>query len=213
MKTITFVGALMAFCLIGHSPLLAQVKSPTDQKAGDCSVNISGSRNTASLVCNGVDPTVARQIQAILSGTARNEAALKDLSEKLDRIINRVSDRRLTPQQVQNLESSARSVCATFPEINVTASNGNQEAQRFAMDFVNAFKASGCKADLALPIPGLTPDVTGVLIGVRDAGSLDPLARELGGILSDMGVPFPFRLMKPDFFPGEKFLLVIGAKE
>jgi hypothetical protein len=169
--------------------------------------------NTASLVCNGIDVTLAKRIHEILKGTRRNEAAVRDISGKLDQIINQISDRRLSPGQLQDLESSARGVCASFPEINVAASNGNQEAQRFAMDFVSGFKACGCRADLALPIPGLTPDVIGVLIGVRDTDSVDPSAQELGKILSNAGVPFSFRSMKPDFFPSEKFVLVIGAKQ
>ena len=74
--------------------------------------------------------------------------------------------------------------------INVTASNENQEAQRYAHDFIQALRGGGCKADLALPIPGLTPDVSGVRIAVRDINIIDPSAIALGKILSDAGLSF-----------------------
>jgi hypothetical protein len=122
-------------------------------------------------------------------------------------------DRRLTQSQIIALETSARIVCPSLPPIRVTAANGNQEAQRYALDFVSALRAGECKADLALPIPGLTADVTGVLIGVRDQNNLDSAAQALKGILSAGGIPFSVAPMKADFFPGEKSVLVIGARE
>ena len=81
------------------------------------------------------------------------------------------------------------------------------------MDFVTAFKAIGCKADLALPIPGLRPDVAGVSVGVRETKKIDPQTLELDKILSDAGVQHSVRIMESDFFPGENFVLVVGAKE
>ncbi|MBZ5660722.1 MAG: hypothetical protein LAO08_09970 [Acidobacteriia bacterium] len=122
-------------------------------------------------------------------------------------------NRRLNQKQTVDLESSARSACSTLGLINVTASNGNQEAQRYALDFVNALKGGGCKADLSLPIPGLTPDVTGVGIGVRDMNNIDPIAQALKRILSDAKVQFYIAPMKPDFFRDEQTVLVIGARE
>jgi hypothetical protein len=83
---------LTAFALVGlvvASPLaFAQTKPSSDQKAGDCSVNVNGNGNTASLVCEGIDATLAKQIQEILHGTKQNESATKDISAKLDRIVD-----------------------------------------------------------------------------------------------------------------------------
>ena len=87
------------------------------------------------------------------------------------------------------------------------------ELNGYALDFVNALKGGGCKSDLSLPIPGLTPDVTGVLIGVRNMNSIDPLAQALKRVLSDAGVRASTAPMKPDFFPDEKFVLVFAARE
>jgi len=101
----------------------------------------------------------------------------------------------------------------TLPLINVTASNGDQEAQRYAYDFVEALRSGGCRSDLALPIPGLTPDVSGIHIAVRDFNNIDSSARALGKILSDAGLSFSLNPMKPDFVSAETFVLAIGAKE
>lgn len=61
------------------------------QKAKNCSVNISGNGNSAFLSCSGIDVTLAKQIQAILNGTCRNENSIKDISGKLDRIIDQMN--------------------------------------------------------------------------------------------------------------------------
>jgi hypothetical protein len=214
MKTIVAVGILSVACL-GVSPqAYSQSQGPSSvQMAGNCSITTNGNANNSTLVCNDLDPKVASQIKAILNGTERTQTAIKMLSDKLDQIIHNVSDRRLTPSQMQALEASARSICANFPEIDVTASDGNQEAQRFATDFVDAFKAVGCKADLALPIPGLRPDVTGVSIAVTDYKSVDPQVLELITILSNAGVQPKIAPKESNFFPGANFVLVIGAKE
>jgi len=213
MKPTAVFGLMIVSWLGISSPADAQSKPSSVQTAGDCSITISGNGNSSTLVCADLDPKLANQIKAILSGTERTQTALRELSEKLDQIAHKVSDRRLTPQQVHALQASARSVCTSFPAINVTASNGNQEAQRFAMDFVDAFKAVGCKADLALPIPGLRPDIAGVFVGVRDINSVDPRALALSKMLSDAGVRCSLAPVEADFFPGEHFVLVVGAKE
>lgn len=213
MKVLAACGIFSVACFGISSEAHSQSQASSVQKAGNCSITTNGNANNSTLVCNDLDPKVASQIKAILSGTERTQAALKGLSDKLDRIIHDVSDRRLTPQQIHALEASARGICLSFPAINITASNANQEAQRFAMDFVNAFKAVGCKADLALPIPGLRPDIAGVSVGVRDTKTVDPQALELDRILSNAGVQHSIGLLEPGFFPGESFVLVIGARE
>ncbi len=65
---------------------------------------------------------------------------------------------------------------------------------------------------MSLPIPGLTPDVIGIHIGVRDPRNVPSEAIELSKILTEIGVEYSVSPIKPDFFPGVSFVLVIGAK-
>lgn len=140
------------------------------------------------------------------------EREQQEARDKLSKIEQTVKGRHLSPEQMAALTIIARKSCDLLPIINVTAANSNHEAQVYATDFVNALKAAGCKADLALPIPGLTPDVMGIHIGVRDTKSISPAAIELSKMLNASGVQFGFSPIKPDFFPDTQFVLVIGAK-
>lgn len=82
------VLAFIAIYLFLLPSLSAQgTKQPT-QQAGNCSINVTGNENSASLICKGIDATLAKQIQTILNGTRQNEAAMKELSAKLDQIIH-----------------------------------------------------------------------------------------------------------------------------
>ena len=59
---------------IGTFVASAQALPPVEQKGGERSVNIAGNNNTvASLICHGLDPKVAEQVRAILTGTLHNE--------------------------------------------------------------------------------------------------------------------------------------------
>jgi hypothetical protein len=82
---------------LGISLIFCQTKPPVAQRAGDCSVNITGNSNTASLVCNGVNPKLAEQVRAILNGTRRNESAAKKISEKLDLILKQIDKEAIPP--------------------------------------------------------------------------------------------------------------------
>ena len=73
--------------------------------------------------------------------------------------------RRLSPEKTAKMLVVARQLCSKTKRVPVTAANGNQEAQDYALDFVKVFKDAGCASDLQLPIPGLTPDVQGVESG------------------------------------------------
>ena len=70
------------------------------------------------------------------------------------------------------MEAGKASNHILIEKVLVTAANGNQEAQGYAMQFVKMFKAAGCESDLNLPIPGLRPDVTSVHIGIRDSKNI-----------------------------------------
>jgi hypothetical protein len=80
------------------------------------------------------------------------------------------TSRRLHPNapNTAKMFALAQQLCPKINKFSVTAANGNQEAQAYAADFVKVFTAAGCNADLQLPNPGLTPDVEGVKIGVRN---------------------------------------------
>jgi len=80
--------AFITIYLFLISSLSAQSTTQPTQKAGNCSINVSGNGNSASLDCKGIDPTLAKQVQTILNGTRQNEAAMKELSAKLDQIIH-----------------------------------------------------------------------------------------------------------------------------
>lgn len=77
----------------------SQAKAPVGQQAGDCSLNITGNSNSASLVCNGLDPKLAEQVRAILNGTRRNEKAAKEISQKLDLILKEIDRQTLHIEQ------------------------------------------------------------------------------------------------------------------
>jgi hypothetical protein len=95
MKLFRILGVLLG---LDTSLVFSQAKAQVVQHAGDCSVNITGNNNTtASLVCNGVDPKLAEQVRAIINGTRRNESAVKEMSEKLDRIIKQMDQEAIPP--------------------------------------------------------------------------------------------------------------------
>jgi hypothetical protein len=60
-------------------------------------------------------------------------------------------------------------------------------AEALAHDFVEVFKSAGCASDLVLPIPGLTPDVQGGRIGVRNSTNLSAEVSLLEKILQAGG--------------------------
>lgn len=136
----------------------------------------------------------------------------REASEKLSKIEQNVKGRHLTAEQSTTLVAMAKQVCRSLPMVSVTASNSNHEAQMYATEFVKALKAGGCAADLALPIPGLTPDVMGIHIGVRDVQNPVPGAVELSKMLNSIGIKYFVSPIKPDFFPEVSFVLVVGAK-
>jgi len=136
----------------------------------------------------------------------------REAREKLAKIEQDVKGRHLNSKQSAALAAMAVKVCHSLPKVNVTAANSNHEAQVYGTEFVKALKSGGCAADLSLPIPGLTPDVVGIHIGVRDPKNIPPGAIELSKMLMDIGVKFSVSPIKPDFFSGVSFVLVIGAK-
>jgi len=142
--------------------------------------------------------------------TAQREQ--QEASEKLAKIEQNVQGRHLTSEQSTALTAMARQAYHSLPTVNVTAANSNHEAQVYGTEFVKALKAGGCAADLSLPIPGLTPDIIGIHIGVRDLKNVPLGAIALAKMLTDIGVKFSISPIKTDFFHDVSFVLVIGAK-
>jgi hypothetical protein len=67
------------------------------QKVGNCSVVQNGTGNTASLNCDEIDATLAKQVQQILNGTKQNASTTKAISEKLDRILKHMDQADAQP--------------------------------------------------------------------------------------------------------------------
>lgn len=169
--------------------------------------------------------SIARNAESELKEKAQSEreAALqakvetaereqREASEKLAKLEQNVKGRHLTSEQSATLTAMAKQVCRSLSMVNVTAANSNHEAQVFATEFVKALKSAGCAADLALPIPGLTPDVVGIHIGVRDPQNPAPGAVELSKLLNGIGIKFFLTAIKSDFFSDASFVLVVGGK-
>ena len=214
-----YIAATLALVLFGGSAWGQSQTGISQNTGGECSPAVV-SQGKVTITCTGSDPRqqeMLRKMPGLIDPLLKRSQSDRDeILAKLDEIlkVQRVAlNRRLNQQQIIALEASARSVCSMLPPISVTASNGNQEAQRYALDFVTVLKDGGCKADLTLPIPGLTPDVTGVLVGVRDMNNIDPVAQALKQILSDGRIQFFVVPMKPGFFPDQQSVLVIGARE
>ena len=122
------------------------------------------------------------------------------------------AERRLSPETTAKMFAVARQLCSNIKRVPVTAANGNQEAQAYAYDFIKVFKEAGCESDLQLPIPGLTPDVQSIRIGVHNLTNGSAEVGLIGKILAAGEIQYQVNPLKPDFFPNEPFVLVIGAK-
>lgn len=125
--------------------------------------------------------------------------------------------RRLTQQQMDTLEASARQFSGRLPTVYITALSGSQESQRFALDFVTALKRGGIQTDLSLPIPGLKPDVVGIRVVVRGTSfaSIEEVPLEgriLAKIVDSTGLSFNINPMAEGAFGGESVVLAIGDR-
>lgn len=159
------------------------------------------------------DATRANESTAKLeeSNVKLQAAAEHERAERL-KLEARIAPRRLSPASATAMRASALQLCQIMRKITVTAANGNIEAQTYATDIVSILKEAGCSSDLALPIPGLRPEVVGVGIGVRDIANIPPEAFLLENVLIASGIACSINPMMPEFFTGESIVLVIGAK-
>lgn len=138
--------------------------------------------------------------------------ALKHAEDTAAEARELAKSRRLSPEEAAKMLAVARQLCPKLKRVLVTAANGNQEAQAYAYDFVVVFKDAGCTSDLQLPIPGLTPDVQGVRVGIRSLANIPAEVGLLDKIFLAGGIRYQLNPLSPDFFPNEPFVLIIGAK-
>ena len=166
----------------------------------------------AQLVAAGAKPVgPQRQRNSVGPVTGSGNIIAPGMSGGTNNIFQAPADRRLSPIQTSVIRVEAAGFCSGGTSLSVTAANANQEAQRYATDFVYALNAKGCKASLNLPIPGLRPEIVGVLIGVRNPAAIPSAATALGAILKKANIDFTFSRMEPDFFPADQLVLAIGA--
>jgi hypothetical protein len=134
------------------------------------------------------------------------------IGQRKDAEIQSLKSRGLRPEQAVKMAAVARQLCQQIKKVPVTAANGNQEAQAYALDFIKLFRDAGCDADLELPTPGLTPDVQGIIIGVRTLNNIPAEVGLIEQILHAGEIHCEVNPLKPDFFPNEPFVFIVGAK-
>lgn len=135
-------------------------------------------------------------------------------NERVERLQleEKVAPRSLSDTGRRAMQNQANKACQRVGRVVVTAANSNYEAQRNGNDFIEIFRRAGCTADLALPIPGLEPGVLGVHIVVRNANLVPEQATLLASVLDAAHIPYEINPAKPDYFPEEQWVLVIGGK-
>ena len=134
------------------------------------------------------------------------------INQRKNAEIQSLKSRSLVSQAAKMI-AVARQLCLQIKRVPVTAANGNQEAQAYALEFVNVFRnAPPCASDLALPIPGLRPDVQGIKVGVRDIVNIPPEVHLIEQVPHAGDIQYSVDPLAPDFFADEPFVLIVGAK-
>jgi hypothetical protein len=155
----------------------------------------------------------ALSAQATQAKLVQAEQGQKAALSKLEELAHRVQTRHLTSAQIDTIAKAVRTNAHEFSRaIHVTAAISNHEAQTFGHQIVGAFQRGGIVAELSLPIPGLTSDVTGLHVGVKNQADPPKAAKLLSQIFREAGLESRITLTKPDFFQGEPFVIVVGAK-
>lgn len=173
----------MNAALVGFGVILlaiSQSQGPS-QKAGNCSVNISGGSNTASVTCNNVDRRLAQQIRDLLNGVGRNEKATKELSIKLDLLLKSGQVRiDQGPGSAASFNQSggitAGQVTITGPGVKIAFAELSANQQQGGKDnpvYVSRFRVS---------LSGTIPDFV-IAASAPSLVSLD-LGPEEGGIMT-----------------------------
>jgi hypothetical protein len=180
MKIILTLGAIALLRICAFSRVSAQDKVATTQQATDCSVNVSGTNNTVSLTCNKSDENVVREMAAILNLGHANSASLKRILDELDELKQRLPasdivtvevgqngiangapnfgtqtvnnfgspERHLTPEQRAAIASSLQGKACKITMIGALVNV--QDAQNYALELRDAFRAGGCEVPEAV---------------------------------------------------------------
>ena len=133
-------------------------------------------------------------------------------AKEIERLRVLASERRLSSDQMNFITSVLRAAGEKTVKLDVTAANGDGEAQRYAMDFVRSFRAAGFSSDLVLPIPGMRPEISGTFLSIRDEPVASPLLAKLREALEGANIDFKVVGMEQNFLPDHAFVLAIGAK-
>jgi hypothetical protein len=165
--------------------------------------------------------TLIRQNRRLTGKIDNYQVDLDIKDKKITELERKTAPRSLSVEQQKLLFSYLKTIIDinqtnndnVIQRIIVTAANGNQEAQKYAMEFVNLFKKLGCESDLSLPIPGLRPNIVGMHIGIRDLKNIPEDASILSKALSKAGIKFTISKIEDNFLPDASILFVIGSKE
>lgn len=158
----------------------------------------------------------AAQANVTAEATRQNNLQLqisleKERTERLQ-LEEKVAPRNLSDTDRGTMQAQANRVCRRIGRVIVTAANSNNEAQRYGNQFIEILRRAGCVSDLALPIPGLAPEVLGIHILVRDRNNIPEQATLLASIFDAGHIPYQISPAARDFFPDEPWLLAIGGK-
>ncbi len=167
-----------------------------------------------------------KQFSAQITTAAINRTKQEAASARNDvaNLEKKTAPRSLSSEQQQSLLDNLKTsmdvaetpIRILIKKIPVTAAIGNQEAQTYAMQFVQVFKSSGFESELILPLfPGLRPDIIDIKIGIKDSQDIPKDALALVNILSNAGIKSNIIRLEQEFssaFPEASFVLVVGAK-
>jgi len=181
------IAALLGL-LIGPSSLFGQNKPQLDQKVGNCSVIQNGTGNTASLTCDDIDATLAKQIREILNGTRQSASAAKEISEKLDQLINHLDQEAVPP------EVGLRFVYSTDPSLMIV--NQSAVVARDIKWMVVLWNRDLPDRNDPLPIPVSTFDwlkghTEGGPQNLFDSPSVSPLLKQGNHLVGSASVTCP----------------------
>src|SRR5258707_3323058 len=85
------MAEIVGIILVGIAQLFAQSKPPTQQHAGDCSINSIGSNNQFTIDCRGISKEQGQKMLAILNKILANQLDPDAVMAKLDEILKAVN--------------------------------------------------------------------------------------------------------------------------
>ncbi|VVD27445.1 hypothetical protein [Paraburkholderia dioscoreae] len=213
------IGAFLVFASTYVSIRAGSIRDfYSDQRRVENERQTAFAKAEAAEANEGAEVAKADAAQANASAETTRQSNLKlqialekERAERLQ-LEEKVAPRSLSDTERGAMQNQANKVCQRVRRVVVTAANSNNEAQRYGNEFIEIFRQAGCTADLALPIPGLEPGVLGVHIVVRDANHVPEQATLLASVLDAAHIAYETHTAKPDFFPEEQWVLVIGGK-